>query len=276
MADDSRIEHPIHRASHGGGPTVQDVRVDHRGADVTVSEELWTVRTSWPYSRRCVARECRRCGARRASRSRRAGRRPSRRAAERTRAGDAGAAVQCRGPRGCVCRGRAIATPTLDPRSGTCAASGVGARPSPPRGRGSRRCCARTASTCRARSAVTAAGSIVTPGDIGLLGAGTVRRARRAARTRSRRRGLGAAGGSPSWTARASRCLAAKAYAVGRRGRRRIVRAASFRRQELTIDARPAGGQERFSGGSSRTRRGSGSWGHGIRTNPSMSRRAVR
>src|SRR2546427_3083722 len=40
MADGSRIEHPIDRASHGGGPQVQDVRVDHRGAHVTMPEQL--------------------------------------------------------------------------------------------------------------------------------------------------------------------------------------------------------------------------------------------
>src|SRR5262249_31619528 len=40
MADDSRIEHPIHRASHGGGSEVQDVRVNHGGAHVTVPGPL--------------------------------------------------------------------------------------------------------------------------------------------------------------------------------------------------------------------------------------------
>ena len=40
MAGNSRIEHTIDRAAHGGGPEVQDVRVDHRGAHVTVAQQL--------------------------------------------------------------------------------------------------------------------------------------------------------------------------------------------------------------------------------------------
>ena len=40
MAGDSRIEHPIDRASHGGRAKVQDVRVDHRCAHVTMPEQL--------------------------------------------------------------------------------------------------------------------------------------------------------------------------------------------------------------------------------------------
>jgi hypothetical protein len=36
---------------------VEDVGVDHRGADVPVAEELWTVWISWLSSRRCVAKE---------------------------------------------------------------------------------------------------------------------------------------------------------------------------------------------------------------------------
>src|SRR5437879_12561761 len=64
MADGSRIEHPIDRASHGGGPQVQDVRVDHRGAHVTMPEQLLDGPDVAPSSSKCVANEWRSvCGA---------------------------------------------------------------------------------------------------------------------------------------------------------------------------------------------------------------------